>query len=356
MSNINNRLKNENQKNIKKEFEYLSTQLNNFSEKIKKASYGNDKLKKIKKANNNLKDVIQTIDIDILNNSKIEELNSSINLYENEEEKNFKNYSNFSFVKELSIIYEKDDSNKNKISLVCSNCSSKAIDFCNNICFNYFCESCKNELDLDICSHNFEKIKEKKEKEKIEFTNSFLYIIKKCCIICDNIFKSNNEDNTFPLLKKPDEIDSQINFLLDIYHLKNIKNINTNNIELCELIKKFLINTLDLNKSSLDKIEGNLFSSEEEISIRNRNTIILIGETGVGKSTLGNHLLGEQNFKKCEKKSKLNNLDLVIECNFTKLFVKARKDKQFYCHSNKLKINKIIYKHKKTFRYHKFKR
>ena len=86
LNNINIRLKNENQKNIKKEFEYLSTQLNNFSEKIKKASYGNDKLKKIKKANNNLKDVIQTIDIDILNNSKIKELNSSINLYENEEE------------------------------------------------------------------------------------------------------------------------------------------------------------------------------------------------------------------------------------------------------------------------------
>ena len=106
----------------------------------------------------------------------------------------------------------------------------------------------------------------------------------------------------------------------------------------------------------MDKIEGNLFSSEEEISIRNRNTIILIGETGVGKSTLGNHLLGEQNFKKCEKKSKLNNLDLVIECNFTKLFVKARKDKHFYCHSIKLKINKIIYKYKNNFRYNKFKR
>ena len=124
LSNINNRLKNENQKNIKNEFEYLSTQLNNFSEKIKKASYGNDKLKKIKKANNNLKDVIQTIDIDILNNSKIGELNSSINLYENDEEENFKNYSNFSFVKELSLIYENDDSKKNEISLVCSNCSA----------------------------------------------------------------------------------------------------------------------------------------------------------------------------------------------------------------------------------------
>ena len=124
LNNINNRLKNENQKNIKKEFEYLSTQLNNFSEKIKKASYGNDILKKIKKANNNLVDVIQTIDIDILNNSKIEELNSSINLYENEEEENFKNYSNFSFVKKLSLIYENDDSKKNEISLVCPNCSA----------------------------------------------------------------------------------------------------------------------------------------------------------------------------------------------------------------------------------------
>ena len=35
LNNINNKLKNENQKNIKKEFEYLSTQLNGFSEKIK---------------------------------------------------------------------------------------------------------------------------------------------------------------------------------------------------------------------------------------------------------------------------------------------------------------------------------
>ena len=170
-------------------------------------------------------------------------MNSSINLYENEEEeKNVKKYSNFSFVKELSLIYENADSKKNEISLVCFNCYAKANYFCNNICFNYFCESCKSKLDSDICSHNFEKINEKKEKEKIEFTNSFLYVIKKYCIICDNIFKTNNEDIILPLLKKPDEISSQINFLTEIYHLKNIKNINTDNVELCELIKNFLIN------------------------------------------------------------------------------------------------------------------
>ena len=97
-----------------------------------------------------------------------------------------------------------------------------------------------------------------------------------------------------PLLKKPDEISSQINFLTEIYHLKNIKTINTDNVELCELIKNFLINELDLNKSSLDKIGENLLSSEEKISISNLNKNIkysnfgclLIGPTGAGKSSL----------------------------------------------------------------------
>ena len=41
-------------------------------------------------------------------------MNSSINLYENEEKENVKKYSNFSFVKELSLIYENADSKKMK--------------------------------------------------------------------------------------------------------------------------------------------------------------------------------------------------------------------------------------------------
>lgn len=92
MKAINNKYKNKNQENIKKEYELLSKQLFVFFEKIKKYSYENDIFDKIKKDNDEIINYIQTIDLNKLNGSKNEEIDSSINLYELEEENYIKKY------------------------------------------------------------------------------------------------------------------------------------------------------------------------------------------------------------------------------------------------------------------------
>jgi len=70
----------------------LSKQLFVFFEKIKKYSYENDIFDKIKKDNDEIINYIQTIDLNKLNGSKNEEIDSSINLYELEEENYIKKY------------------------------------------------------------------------------------------------------------------------------------------------------------------------------------------------------------------------------------------------------------------------
>ncbi len=92
MKAINNKYKNKNEENIKKEYELLSKQLFVFFEKIKKYSYENDIFDKIKKDNDEIINYIQTIDLNKLNGSKNEEIDSSINLYELEEENYIKKY------------------------------------------------------------------------------------------------------------------------------------------------------------------------------------------------------------------------------------------------------------------------
>ena len=80
------------------------------------------------------------MDLNIFNDSNDEELCSSINLYElEEEEKYIKKFSNNSFIKEVSLMNHNFDVYKS----------------------------------FKVLLNDFEKIKEKKEKDKIQFNNNF---------------------------------------------------------------------------------------------------------------------------------------------------------------------------------------
>ena len=144
--------------------------------------------------------------------------------------------------------------------MVCYICSNKANYFCNNHCYCYFCDFCKEKLNQDICSHNFEKINEKKEREKSEFINSILHLIKNYIEFADTIIKSNEEDIKYPTLKNSDEINSMNEFLSDINDLKNFFN-NKSKKGICQPIKNFLVKIFELNKSPICKIEDSFSSS-----------------------------------------------------------------------------------------------
>ena len=87
---------------------------------------------------------------------------------------------------------------------------------------------------------------------------------------------------------------------------------------------------MDLNKSSLDKIEENLLYSEENISISNlkkkiKNSnfgCLLIGPTDADKSSLLKLVIRIL-------KQKTNKFNSVIEWNFPKLFNRTKKIKIF---------------------------
>ena len=305
-NDINNKLYNEDDIYIKNDLEYLSDKIFEFSEKIKESSYENDIFIRIKDTNNKLIDYKEEIDKDIINSSNQGDITPPINIYE--DEKKSKIMTNFSFIKEVSLINKSNEDYQNKLSLSCNICSGKAYYLCNNHCYNYFCDSCKNKFDEDFYSHNFEKINEKKEKTRIDFMNSFLYIIKNCCEIADIIFTSNNENIDYPILKYFDDIDSQKEFLLNIYNYKNISK-NEGKSEICPLIKNSIINALNIITSPIEIIE-NSFSFSEDISSMNeaqennssnvfkvvKNHFLLIGVTGPGKSSFLNCLIGINNF------------------------------------------------------------
>ena len=144
--------------------------------------------------------------------------------------------------------------------MVCYICSNKANYFCNNHCYNYFCDLCKEKLNRDICSHNFKKINEVKQREKSEFVNSILFLIKNYIEFADTIIKSNDEDIIYPILKNSEKIDSIKEFLSDINNLKNIFN-NKSKKGICQPIKNFLVKIFELNKSPICKIEDSFSSS-----------------------------------------------------------------------------------------------
>ena len=78
---INNKIKSKDHTNIKQEFDSLSQQIFEFSEKIKKSSYENNIFDKIKESNNKLIEFKEAIEKDIINNSQIGNITPPINLY-----------------------------------------------------------------------------------------------------------------------------------------------------------------------------------------------------------------------------------------------------------------------------------
>jgi len=188
MKTINNNYKNNNEENIKKEYELLSKQLFAFSEKIKKSSYENDIFGKIKKDNDEIINYIQTKDLNVFNDSKNEEISLSINLNELEEENYIKKFSNNSFIKELSLMSHNLSADKS--------------------------------IEILLC--DFEKLKEQKEeKYEIQFNNTF-YNSFEISEISNFFSKINIKCIEFPNLKNFNEVHSKID---------NFDNINNNSIE-----------------------------------------------------------------------------------------------------------------------------
>ena len=136
IENIIHIINNKSYNDIKNECENLSNKLFNFSENIKKSSFENDF--KIKNIIEKLEYFHQKIEADILNNSEIINSYSRKNMFELDEEIYLKKYSNFSFIKELSLLYH--EYNKEK----------------------------------DIYSEDFDRITDIKGKEIIKSNNHFL--------------------------------------------------------------------------------------------------------------------------------------------------------------------------------------
>ena len=96
-NNIINRLKYENDSNIKIEYEKLSDKIFEFYEKIKKSSYNNDIFVRIKENSDKLLDFKEDIYKDIINNSNIGNITQQINIYDDEEKEYGKICLNLSF-------------------------------------------------------------------------------------------------------------------------------------------------------------------------------------------------------------------------------------------------------------------
>ena len=261
IKNFNIEYNSGNKSNMEKCSEYLSKEIYYFSEKIKK---DNDIFNGIIKHNNNLLNCLEDLGKIMEGKSKIEDITPPIDLWNNSNEKNYSN----SCLKEMNISQKSFGSDNYRISLKCNNCSSKPFYFCNKHCYKYFCDCCKTKFDSDVYSHNFEQIDEEKEKEKIEFVNSSIYLIKNYCQITDKIFKLTEKNIKYPSLNKNNDLFSQKEFLTEIYNLNNSNNLNQNKEELCDLIKNSLSGALKINKSSYEIIDEN-FSFSEEISYSN---------------------------------------------------------------------------------------
>ena len=260
-------------KNIKKfldnedEIDSFAEKLFKFSEDIRKSSYEQESINEIRKNNNNLKDLISQIYSFKIN------LNNSSNIFDNIEniKKNFS--KNFSYVDQSRTNIAEDDY---KISLNCCNynCGNPVKYYCKNHCYKYFCNSCKNLFDKDLYSHEFEEIDEEKEKNKIVFLNSFLYLFKIYCHGADIIFRKNNENLVYPVLDNINALNlnfnPQINFLKCIHEFYKNENDNINYRNgICEPLKNSLIKLFGLNINLYENM-NNIFD-DEKLRIGNNN-------------------------------------------------------------------------------------
>ena len=209
IKNISNEFEDDNKNYEEKCLEYLPNEINYFSEKIQK---DNDIFNGIIDHNKDLLTCLDNLRKIIEDKSKIRDITPPIDLWNNINEKKYDSFCS----NEMSISKNSLGSDNYRILLKCNCCSLRPFYFCNKHCYNYFCDCCKIKFDSysDICSHNFEQIDEDKERKKIEFVNSSIYLIKNICQITDKIFKLSDKSIHYPFLNKDNYIFSQKEFLV----------------------------------------------------------------------------------------------------------------------------------------------
>ena len=259
IKNISNEFEDDNKNYEEKYLEYLPNEINYFSEKIQK---DNDIFNGIIDHNKDLLTCLDNLRKIIEDKSKIRDITPPIDLWNNINEKKYDSFCS----NEMSISKNSLGSDNYRILLKCNCCSLRPFYFCNKHCYNYFCDCCKIKFDSysDICSHNFEQIDEDKEREKIEFVNSSIYLIKNICQITDKIFKLSDKSIHYPFLNKDNDLFSQKEFLAEINNLNNNYNLNQNKGGLCDLIKESLIRALKINKTPSENNDDNFLYSEDD--------------------------------------------------------------------------------------------
>ena len=259
IKNISNEFEDDNKNYEEKCLEYLPNEINYFSEKIQK---DNDIFNGIIDHNKDLLTCLDNLRKIIEDKSKIRDITPPIDLWNNINEKKYDSFCS----NEMSISKNSLGSDNYRILLKCNCCSLRPFYFCNKHCYNYFCDCCKIKFDSysDICSHNFEQIDEDKERKKIEFVNSSIYLIKNICQITDKIFKLSDKSIHYPFLNKDNDLFSQKEFLAEINNLNNNYNLNQNKGGLCDLIKESLIRALKINKTPSENNDDNFLYSEDD--------------------------------------------------------------------------------------------
>ena len=290
----------ENHKKIEsKEYDDFSNKFSNFLEKIKKIFEENEIYTKFKDINKNIKELPSKLnEISINCFDKVNE-SDSMNMFDITDE-NKKSYNYFSYInKDFKNSNNISNDNENQIiSFACFDCKNQPHYFCKNHCYQYFCKDCIKIFN-NINSHQFENIDVKKENSKVLFINSFINLFKVYCQIADKIFKLSQESIIYPILKNFNDINSQAEFLKDIYNFKfeNYDSFDNNHQSgLCQPIKDALIKTFDLNILPKESIEDEYNFMDEKLIIE--EDYLKIKSNYVYKSYYSNILVKNEMFMK----------------------------------------------------------
>ena len=254
------------QKNLdSNEYHEFSNKLTNFLENIKKIIIENEIFKKL---DENIKSL--TTKLNEFSFNYFGEINESVstNMLDTTDE-NKKSLNNFSYLyndfKNSNNASSEDDFQV--IRFACFICDKQPLYFCKNHCYRYFCDTCIEKDKLS--SHQFENIDNNRENSKILFINSFINLFKVYCQMADKIFRTNLEKIEYPNLKNFNDLDSQTEFLKDIYNFRFENNSFDNNYQsgLCKPIKDALNKVFELNISGIESID-------QEYSFINENKVI----------------------------------------------------------------------------------
>ena len=156
-------------------------------------------------------------------------------------------------------------------------------------------------------------------------------MIKNLVEIADQIFKLNEEKIEYPILRNPDKIDSQKEFISNI---NNLKIIDQSSLDksikpvICQPLKTFLIETFDLSD-----ISSEFKPNERELSISEENFAVFSinyneNETNLNKiknsiDLIANKYANNENIKFIEKEIKnFKGLKKDVKNIFNSLFKK----------------------------------